>query len=655
MLQGKFLIKVVNGTICILALIIFIAGMYPSPSNWGVNHLAFYSSTMQFIIPMLMLLLLIPSVRCFLVKHLERIINYFGKQKKMLRCLYALLFLAASAGLFWVARTATHFLGDGYGCISILKDMEIEGYYLYLGNHEPLSVFSVFKLKQLLSALGSSNSAETAYRVYSIFFGILFMVVVWKLTGFISKERIDRVLVFLFLLASGTSQLFFGYVENYALAYCMIFLFILASVSYLQHKTSIIYPAIVFPVLVSSYFATIIFLPVLLSLMWVSIRRKEIKATVLASISALALTVGLMWILGYTYTYVVKVLEEERNPIVLFAGDSTFYQAYTFFSVGHAIDLLNLFFLLQPTALVLLFTSGWLKYKQENKTEGKIFLALIMACGITFVCLANCTLGMSRDWDALSVFCSGISVIAIYGWFNNIEESCTRRELFAAITVVALLQTGLWIGVNTNETSSFRRLDILQEDPRWSPSAKRDLTETRGKFYFKRKEYADAARCYERGVILEPSTSRFLSPLGRIYTLMGQDAKTIEIYKRMDSLGCADAQIYSKLGILYLKYRCCNDALMYLYKAEALDSSSALIPFHIGTAIAIRENSYEKGLPYFLKAIELDPLYAIAYYNASLCYRKMGDMVMAQNYYKRFDELSSSQPSGTRQDVSDPY
>jgi tetratricopeptide (TPR) repeat protein len=253
-----------------------------------------------------------------------------------------------------------------------------------------------------------------------------------------------------------------------------------------------------------------------------------------------------MWILGYTYTYVVKVLEEERNPIVLFAGDSTFYQAYTFFSVGHAIDLLNLFFLLQPTALVLLFTSGWLKYKQENKTEGKIFLALIM-------------------------------------------------------------------------------------------------------------EYADAARCYERGVILEPSTSRFLSPLGRIYTLMGQDAKTIEIYKRMDSLGCADAQIYSKLGILYLKYRCCNDALMYLYKAEALDSSSALIPFHIGTAVAIRENSYEKGLPYFLKAIELDPLYAIAYYNASLCYRKMGDMVMAQNYYKRFDELSSSQPSGTRQDVSDPY
>ncbi len=75
---------------------------------------------------------------------------------------------------------------------------------------------------------------------------------------------------------------------------------------------------------------------------------------------------------------------------------------------------------------------------------------------------------MSRDWDALAVFSGGISVAAVYGWFCESKESHIRRELFAAITVVALLQTGLWIGINANETSALQRIDMLQEDPCWS-------------------------------------------------------------------------------------------------------------------------------------------------------------------------------------------
>ncbi len=290
--QQKFLTLVVNSAIGLIALLMFIAGMYPSTLNWGVNHLAFYPSTVRFMVPLLILLLLIPSVRRLLMEHLERYVAYFRKQKKPVRRLYALIVLVASSVLFWIARTATHFLGDGYSCITWQRDMGDKGYFLYLGNHEPLTVFLVFKLNKLFSALGIVDSAESAFRAYSIFCGIACHCYSMEADKFISKERIERVLLFLFLFASGASQLFFGYVENYTLAYTLVFLFIMVSISYLQRVTSIILPVIIFPLMVATYFSTIFFLPALLMLVWVSIRRKEIKAIVLASLGALLLAVG---------------------------------------------------------------------------------------------------------------------------------------------------------------------------------------------------------------------------------------------------------------------------------------------------------------------------------------------------------------------------
>ncbi len=374
------------------------------------------------------------------------------------------------------------------------KEMGSRGFFLNPWNHEPLTIFLVFKLHKLFSALGIVDSVESAFRAYSIFCGIACIAILWKLTNLISKEHVERVLLFLFLFASGASQMFFGYIENYTLPYTMVFLFMLASISYLQGTTSITFPVIIFPLMVATYFATIIFLPALLMLMWVSIRRKEIKATVLASLDALLLAVGLMWMLDYTPAFISKVLGGTQSVILPFTKISKNYQAYTFFSVVHALDLLNFLFLIQPTAVILLFTGGWLIYKQKNKTAEKLFLFIMMLCGIVIICSVNCWLGMSRDWDVLVVFSGGISVAAVYSWFCGIKKTSLRSELFAAVTVVALLQTGLWIGINANETPALQRIDMLQEDPHWSEFAKWSIADIRGNLHWSRNEFADAAK-----------------------------------------------------------------------------------------------------------------------------------------------------------------
>ncbi len=124
---------------------------------------------------------------------------------------------------------------------------------------------------------------------------------------------------------------------------------------------------------------------------------------------------------------------------------------------------------------------------------------------------------------------------------------------------------------------------------------------------------------------------------------MGDYPKSFKIYKRMDSLGYADAETYMRIGVFYAQSKQSDDALKYLYKAESLDSSLADVPLNIGVVIAMRDNAYDKALTYVLKAIKLDPSNVPAYNNASFYCLKMGDTVMADKYYARFTELSRMQ------------
>ncbi len=105
---------------------------------------------------------------------------------------------------------------------------------------------------------------------------------------------------------------------------------------------------------------------------------------------------------------------------------------------------------------------------------------------------------------------------------------------------------------------------------------------------------------YERLVALEPS-HYYLSRLGSIYIKIGDYPKSFEIYKRMDSLGYADVEAYSNLGMIYMDAQRYDDALNYFYKAESLDSTLSDTPLNIGVVISMSSNAYDKALPYFLK------------------------------------------------------
>ena len=637
----KRLTIALNAIIIFAAGSIFVAGLEPSTANWGFHFLGMYPPAIQYLMPLLILLLLNPALRHSLVGRARGFSIFLTRQLKRNRTTSGAFVIALSGCLFWVFKTETHFLGDGYLRLRNLSTAATLTELVRPLKHEPLVALLVFELHQMLAMLGVSQSVEFTYRILSIICGMLFILIAWKLSKLISDDPFEQVLITIFVLASGASQMFFGYVEDYAPTYVAFLTFILVSMMYLKKKVSIIVPFIVFVVSVVLHFGAIVLSAGLLPLAIESIRRKETKTLVFAVLASILIAPILFWMCGYT----PKLLGEAFNsgfkhsvtiPIV---GQPN--QTYTLFSKEHLLDLGNIIVLLQPTALIVLIVSsmGWRKL--DLMSIERLFLIMAMLGMLSFIVIANCDLGMSRDWDLLASFGVGLSVAAAYCWFNQLEKTALRSEFFTVMTLIALIQCALWIGINHDEEKALARLDIIQEGPGWSGLAKANLSEERAIFYRNRKDFAKAVQYYERCVAVMPSHSRFLEDLALMYQSNQNPLQAIHVYERMDSLNIADVKTHTNLGILYMNYRRYDDAWEQMLKAEELDTSSAQSQCNLGAVVIARENSYNNALPYFLKAITRDPSYSQAYYNAARCYEAMGLSLEAKKYDERFSDLTS--------------
>lgn len=642
--QNRFPALVVNIAVIINAVTLFISGLFPFSTTWGMNHLALYSPVILYVVPLLMLLMLLPAVQHFLAKRVEKLANIFKTQKKIIRHVSIFTALVICAAFFWVGKVATYFLGDGYLIIRSAK-AELNDPTLITGafSREPFVGLIVFKLHNLISTMNVVDPMRLTFLILSISTGVIFIILAWQLTKNISKGYAERVLILLFILASGTSQIYFGYIENYALGYTAIILFIFVSLSYLQGKINIILPVITFFLMIIVHIGTIVFLPACIPILRESFRRKELYKSIIAAFAGIILVAVILFAFDYSMLRLMEAPRKGLGQLVPLNAVSSIYHSYTLFSLGHAIDIFNLLFLIQPTAFVLLLASGRFWRNKVKESGEKLFLVIMMFCSAAFIFLINCELGVSRDWDLLAPFSIVFSIAAIYGWFREIQDALVRRNLFTALTAIALLQTILWIGINADESKALKRLDLIQENPYWSIHAKYNLAEERAIFHRERGEFAKEAMYYEQALILQPSHLRFLINLAAAYIELNDISKSIEVYNRIVASGQANARIHENLGSLYAESQQYDSALHHWYISEALDSTSAVVPLNIGVTIAMFKNSYEKGLNYFLKAIERDSLYAQAYYSAARCYEKIGNLELARKYYGRFNELNKLQ------------
>ena len=605
----------------------------PTAWNWGVHFLAFYSIEVRVIVSLLMLIIMIPSVQFYLIDLIRSAAELEEGRSPVVRWILGIIAVVGMAFIFDHFRASTYFLGDGYLQLQSLKLPEnMENLNLTGFAREPFVGFLVFQLCRLFTFLESFTPPEDAYLWLSAISGIVFTIIAWKGIGIFVAEETDRILIFFFLLASGVSILFFGYVENYAPGYVGIFLFLLLGAGYLKEKIPIYWAMAAYGLLMSMNFGAAAFFPALVYLAYVGFRRGEAAETGAALFISGAIFIALLAVSGYSPSFFREVFNDAGTNILPFGSPAGKHQAYGMFSLSHAADVANLFLLCTPASVALLVVAIVATLKKRKPLEtSQWFLLLAMGCGVGLIGVLNCTLGMSRDWDIAAPFSVGIPVAAIAIWTAVSDNRDTRHRALLLLGVVTLLQTGSWVTLNADAQSAVARFEILEEKKLWGTQACLDAYEELAIYHRDRREFIQAAACYERYVALDSINDRVWLNCARIEQAAGNFNKAIDAYKVLVRLRPSIPDFMAPLGVLLAQTGHFDEALFYLQQAEKLSPSSPKIKNDIGAVFA-NQKDYAKALPYFLESVRLDPNFQGGYLNTAACYAALGDNAKAQEY-----------------------
>jgi len=555
------------------------------------------------------------------------------------RTAFIFILLSGLTFVFWLFQTKTFFLGDGYLCLRNLPSASALGEAAFAFKRTPFAGVIIFQVYRLFDFFGAATPSESAYRWVSIFAGMGTAAAAWIFVRLFSEDRLEKVLLLLLLLSSGASQLFFGYVENYALVYPCIFFFLFFGIAYIRENIHLVWPVILFGVVLILHFGGLAFIPALIWLIILAWRRNQCAELAASLFLTCAVVFAMLYFCGYSPRLLQLVFLGGRSYTLPFIGTLEKNQAYHLFSWNHFVDILNFLFLVVPGSLTILILSAVIFWKKAELITPEIrFVLLSAVCGLGFLFFVNCELGMSRDWDLLAPLQVGIFAAAAAMWISAAEDTMIRLRVLVTIGLAALLHMAPFIGVNASQERSMARFHMLQESNLWSTHAKLDAFEVMAIYHRERKDFSQSIQWYLRYVALDSSNRRLWWNLATAHAEAGNTREAFNVYKTMIRLGMEDANVWTGMGALIARSanRAQQDrfseALTMFRRAEQLDPASPLIQCDIGAMIVETEQDYSNALPYFLEAIRLDSTFAGAYENAAICYTALGDSNSAQQY-----------------------
>jgi Tfp pilus assembly protein PilF len=635
--------RIAASFVFVFALLIFVTAFYPTGWNWGFHFLAFYRLEIIIIIPLLMVLFTIPATQEFFINKISFFTQWFSQQHRMIRIVITLTALGGFVLLFWIFRVRSYFLGDGQIILRSLHNLNSADELVLAYKREPLIGFCIVFLSNFFIVLKRSNSIGDAYIWLSILSGICFMIIAWRFVRYYAADRIEQFLLFIFLLSTGVSQQFFGYVENYAPSAAGILLFLLFGVAYLRGNISIVWAFIAYGVMFTLHFGVLIFLPVVAFLLYVAAKRKQTGELGASLFLTGVIVFAMLQLSLYPLELSKDVLSGTGHHIVPFSLPLDKYQSYLLFSTSHLLDIVNFLFLSCPTAIFLLIISSIMMWgKRKTISIETRFLLLAGLCGSIFIIILNCEIGMSRDWDILAPISLGIPIAAIALW-NTIEyERKLKYRILIMLCVVSLLHTGLWISVNADETKAVKRFKILPDNYLWGKHAHISAYEELAVYYRDRGDYEEAIQYYQKYITLDSTNQRLWRQLAGAFQVAGQTTKAIEVYETMVHLGMDNYQIITNLGVLLSNEQRFPEALVLFKRAEECAPEDPTVKYNIGVTIIKSEHAYKKAIPYFLCAIQLDSTYSQAYYKAAQCYSILGDSTKADQMITQLLKLNQN-------------
>ncbi len=452
---------------------------------------------------------------------------------------YAVLALAAGA-CFWLLRSQQTLLGNAW----VLIDGLTRGEHLH--EREPLSLLAQHLLYRGLVRFSAGTHAavdvaRNAVALGSVLSGVVFAVVAFALGRSVGRDASDSepvptrslagsiaLLTGLVLLTQGYSQLFFGYVENYAYYALFVALYLWCGLAFLQARSPLAAPVAAMVVGIGVHLSMIVLLPSLVFLAACALRDPErrtgaLRDLVLGAAGVLLLDRMLRPLLfgrslGSALVDIVRLARADQG-----GGSGVAYML----SWPHVRDFVNEHYLTGPLGIWLFLPAlGLMMARRKQLSACAVFLTI---CAATY--LIGCWTasepapGYARDWHIFAPAGVACTLAGLHAMVTLVKSDDHRIRLLLFAVLVSAIHLGAWVEVNSSESRSLARVETL-------PLSRGRREVILGGWSLRQRDNEAAAEWFRRALVIDPGNVNALNLLGHIHLEAGDAGEAAALFGR---------------------------------------------------------------------------------------------------------------------------
>lgn len=608
--------------------ILLTLGLFGLASNWingalwGINHLAFLGQgwMIAYVIISILIVTILFSKRWdnLLSQVVIKTHDFIFEKGIRPKVLITLLFTI----LFYIFRSETHFLGDGYNLLSVFG--QGEKYII-----KWVEYGSIFIIRNIQSLLGgyTRETMKMTCQIISILSGAIVIINIFYIAKQIVSKHQIRILVLFTLLFSGGILLFFGYVEYYPLVWVIATALLNTSLHTLKTGRKIWLVVLLFILGISIHMQILCLAPAVIYLV-ISKYSKRINEIGI-NYKYIGIISGGIFLFLLVITYVFRSNGIGSFFLPLFIAPQKYY-GYSLFSIKHSLDIINIVFLMIPGFLFLLTL---LKRRENNTVDSiTIFLFISSLGSILFLLFIDPIFGIGRDWDLMSF--TLLSPLLLLVRFINIEDIKKINLHIIAFIIISGLMTSSYVAANTKSPASIDRFESLlrfyefKDETGWAMFAYYFLNNNQyersleiaglmgdnkirpDKTYHllallnkKMSKYAEAEKYYKLALEYKPYNPYFLNELGQVYLKTYKYELAVKIFKRAHKIDRSLSFILEGLGLAYIYLGLTDSALVVadnLFKNNPHSSGGHLLKM----VIAISEQQKQIAKDHYIEYLK---------------------------------------------------
>ncbi len=642
--------------ICSAALwLLTLAGSFvPGPFTWGFHSLAFLPSAVRVAYALAGLFLLLLLSRTAVRERAEALLGRASSNPVPMLAGTIIAFLAAAVAL----RITVPLLGDSFIAIKLYEN-RAGGPPFLPNSHYPLAFFYFFSVMRWLGTFTFPRIMD-AFLVGEMALGAGTIAAFWYTTRTLFDEPRMQVASFLLLTVLPAAQIFFGYVEIYAMSLFFLSLYLLCAALFIKKRLPFYVLSMVYLGLVLSHYLNGLLFPSFLYLTYRAFRTEGVRSVAAGIGAAASLGVALWLLSGVGLASLVPA--PRHSPILSVGQAEDIFQAYSLFSPFHFIDLANFLLLTCPAGIALLIFAPSVRTIRTNTTATFLVFALVPV--VIFFALTKFDLPMAQDWDIPAPY---TVILTLLGLMLAAEKFGGRGAgAVIPLLVVTALSSFLYFGLNASIAPALARASTFVDKRVSSQDGSYQSTLHFVEYYRTTSDTARIDSAFERFLAMYPNDSRGYAN----YTLHlmeygeREDAKIRDLFEQWQRVDPSNrearerygdflldighreykdgavidaahhfeeaiqknpslAEAYNGLGVIYHRNGDLERATQYYEKAATLDSVNAYAFINLGNLYDDR-GMPDRAIAYYRKAIGLEPNAAEAYFNLGVAYGRTG-------------------------------